>query len=181
MGIGCDFLELTTFAQVNFRLLWLISLGSRQQAHPPLSPTPRAWLWLRRDQTEIGLLEQWPILRVQDAAIRVHDKDAVSAVVARQVLIRGAEFPSVTTKEQANKVKTPAKPISCMIDAMFARYMIRDRDGNFSRSGGAAMASAVSRWNRSLFSTISACNWPDEIATPYSWSSSSKSGSVTSA
>ena len=26
------------------------------------SPTPRAWLWLRGDQTEIGLLEQWPIL-----------------------------------------------------------------------------------------------------------------------
>jgi hypothetical protein len=26
------------------------------------SPTPRAWLWLRGDQTKIGLREQWPIL-----------------------------------------------------------------------------------------------------------------------
>jgi streptogramin lyase len=26
-GIGCDFLESTTFAQVNFRLLWLIGSG----------------------------------------------------------------------------------------------------------------------------------------------------------
>jgi len=78
MGNGGDFLEWTTFAQANFRLLWLINLGSRQQAHFPLSPTPRAWLWIRRDQTAIGLLEQWPILRVQDAAIRVHDKDAVA-------------------------------------------------------------------------------------------------------
>ena len=40
--------------------------------------------------------------------------------VVRQVLIRGTEFPSVTTKEQPNKVKAPAKPISCIIEAMFA-------------------------------------------------------------
>jgi hypothetical protein len=36
------------------------------------------------------------------------------------VFIRGTEFPSVTTKEQPNKVRTPAKPISCIIEAMFA-------------------------------------------------------------
>ena len=36
------------------------------------------------------------------------------------MLIRGAEFPSVTTKEQPNKVKKPAKPISYIIEATSA-------------------------------------------------------------